>query len=315
MLLENTINTLLYVVSFVTIWYGAGLIVSAATKFSRRLRLSAFAFSFVFLGLLTSIPEFSVGMQAIADNDPEIYIGNLLGGNIVIFLFIIPLLAIFGKGINLKHELDRKTLIAVLGVIAAPVVFILDNRINVYEGGILIIFYIALLYFVERKNGIFDKDNKELLNTKAYSLQDVIRLILGIGLVFLSSSIIVDKTIYFAGVFNISTFYISLIVIALGTNLPELSLAIRSVLSGRREIAMGDYLGSSAVNTFLFGLFTLLHGNEIFTVSNFLITFIFIGTALILFYVFFNTKKFISRNNGFVLLGVYGLFVLFELLQ
>jgi cation:H+ antiporter len=315
MLLENTINTLLYVVSFVTIWYGAGLIVSAATKFSKKLRLSAFAFSFVFLGLLTSIPEFSVGMQAVADNDPEIFIGNLLGGNIVIFLFIIPMLAIFGKGINLKNELDKKTLLAVLGVIVAPAVFVLDNHINAYEGGILIVLYIALLYFVERKNGIFDKDNKELLNAKAYSLQDVIKLILGIGLVFLSSSIIVDKTIYFAGIFNITTFYISLIVIALGTNLPELSLAIRSVLSGRREVAMGDYLGSSAVNTFLFGLFSLLHGREIFTVNNFVITFIFITAALVLFYMFFNTKKFISRNNGFVLLGIYGLFVLFEFLQ
>ncbi len=313
MLLDNTINTLLYILSFVGIWYGSGLIVAAATNFSSRLRLSAFAFSFIFLGLLTSIPEFSVGIQAVADNDPEIFVGNLLGGIVVMFLFVIPLLAKFGNGISLKHELDKKMLLATLVVIVSPSIFVLDQKVTNYEGGLLVVFYVILLYMIERKNGVFDKENKQLLNTKAYSLQDILKMLLGIGLVFLSSNIIVDKTVYFADVFNISTFYIGLIIISLGTNIPELSLAIRSVISGKREVAMGDYLGSSAVNTVLFGLFTLLHNGEVITISNFIITFIFIATALGLFYVFFSTKKFISRNNGFVLLGVYVLFIIFEL--
>lgn len=313
MLLENTINTLLYIIAFVVIWYGSGLIVAAATKFSSRLRLSAFAFSFVFLGLLTSIPEFSVGIQAVADGDPEIFVGNLLGGIVVMFLFVIPLLAFFGNGINLKHELDNKTLIATLAVILAPSLMVLDQRVNNYEGGILIILYVALLYFVERKNGIFDRENKQLLSAKAYSLKDIFKMLVGIVLVFVSSNIIVDKTVYFTNVFNISAFYISLIVISLGTNLPELSLAIRSVVSGKKEVAMGDYLGSSAVNTILFGVFTLLHNGEVITISNFFVTFIFIATAVVLFYIFFKTKMYISRNNAIALLGIYVLFVIIEL--
>jgi cation:H+ antiporter len=315
MLLENTINTLLYVASFVLIWYGSGLIVAAASKFSNKLRLSAFAFSFIFLGLLTSIPELSVGLQAVADNDPEIFVGNLLGGIIVLFLLVIPLLAVFGNGISLKHELDKKTLLTTLGVILLPSILVLDRKITNIEGGLLIIAYVALLYFVERKNGIFDKDNKRLLNAKAYSVGDIIKIIAGIVLVFLSSNIIVEKTMYFADVFNISAFYIGLLVIALGTNLPELSLAIRSVVSGNREVAMGDYLGSAAVNTVLFGLFTLLNNGEVITVSNFGITFVFIATALVLFYVFFSTKQFISRINGLALLSIYVLFIVFEIIR
>ncbi len=79
------------------IWFGAGLIVTAASKFSQKLKLSPFAFSFVFLGILTSTPEFSVGLQAIADHDAEIFVGNLLGGIVVLFLVVIPMLAVFGK--------------------------------------------------------------------------------------------------------------------------------------------------------------------------------------------------------------------------
>lgn len=306
-------NLLIYIVSFVFIWLGSGLIVSSTSKFSRRLRLSSFAFSFVVLGLLTSTPEFSVGLQAVAGDEAEIFVGNLLGGIVVLFLVIIPLLAVFGNGVSLKHELGNKTLLAALGVILAPSIFILDKKVTNLEGVALIALYLALLVVVEIKHGIFDRTNNQLLNIKAYSYKEILKILLGIGIVFIASSVIVNKTIYFAGTFNVPVFYISLIVVALGTNLPEISLAIRSVLSGKKDIAMGDYLGSASANTLLFGIFTLLHNGEVLTVSSFAITFVFIATAVALFYFFSSTKKFISRRNGLILLGVYILFVTFEL--
>jgi len=307
------VNTLLYVLAFFFIWFGAGLIVSSASKFSSKLRLSPFAFSFIFLGILTSTPEFSVGLQAVASNRPEIFVGNLLGGIVVLFLVIIPLLAVFGNGISLKNELDNKTLLITLGIILTPSLFILDKKVTTLEGAMLVFLYLVLLFFVERKNGIFDRSNEQLFNIKAYSYKDILKMLLGIGIVFVSSSLIVDKTTYFAGIFNISAFYISLFVIALGTNLPELSLAVRSVISRKREIAMGDYMGSAAANTLLFGIFTLLHGGEVLTVSNFAVTFLFITAALSLFYLFFHTKNYISRGNGLALLGIYVIFVIVEL--
>ena len=307
------VNIFLYILAFIFIWFGAGLIVSSASKFSTKLKLSPFAFSFVFLGILTSTPEFSVGLQAVATRNPEIFAGNLLGGIVVLFLVIIPLLAVFGNGISLKNELDNKTLLATLGVILAPSLFILDKKITTLEGAMLVGLYVVLLFLVERKNGIFDRKNDQLLNIKAYSYKDLLKMLLGIGIVFVSSSIIVDKTTYFAGIFNISAFYISLFVIALGTDLPELSLAIRSVISGKREIAMGDYIGAAAASTLLFGIFTLLHNGEVLTVNNFAVTFLFIIMALGLFYFFFRTKNYISRNNGFVLLGIYVVFMIVEL--
>lgn len=261
------------------------------------------------------MPEFSVGLQAVADNDPQIFVGNLLGGIIVLFLVIIPLLAVFGNGISLKHELDKKTLILTLGVILTPSALILDKKVTTVEGVIMVALYLLLVFIVERKNGIFDRDNSQLLNIKAYSYKDVLKILLGIVIVFISSSVIVDQTIYFANFLNVPVFYVSLLIVALGTDLPELSLALRSVISGKKEVAMGDYIGAASVSTFLFGLFTLLNRGEYITESNFLITFFFIGLALTLFYVFFNSKKFISRTNGLVLLGVYLLFLFFEIIR
>ncbi len=306
------INLLLYIASFVLIWFGSGLIVSSTSKFSRRLRLSSFVFSFVFLGLLTSSPEFAVGLQAVADNDPEIFIGNLIGGAMVIFLFVIPLLAVFGNGINLKNEIENKTLTLTLLVILMPIITLIDKKVSSLEGLFLIVLYAILIFFVERKHGLFDKENNELFDIKSYSYKDILKIFIGIGLIFISGNIILNQTLFFADFFNIPAFYISLVILAFGTNLPELSLAIRSAVAGKKDIAMGDYLGSAAANTFLFGLFTILIGGVVLTINNFIITFLFVASSLVLFYFFYYTKKFISRANGLLMLGIYMVFVVVE---
>lgn len=308
-------HLLIYSVSFLLIWQGSGMIIQSVHAFSRKLKFSPFAVSFILLGLLTSVPEFSVGLQSVSERNPEIFIVNLIGGITVLFLFIIPLLAIFGKGISLKHELDVKTLAATLGVILAPSALILDGYVSNIEGFVMICLYITLLLIIERKHGIFDKENAKLLSTKVYSPKDFLKLIFGIGLVFVSSTLIVEKTLFFAELINIPAFYISLIVISLGTNLPEISIAIRAVISGKRDIAMGDYMGSAAANTLFFGVFTILSHGEVLTVGNYLTTFMFISTALFLFFVFSATKKYISQLDGLMLLTVYFIFLVMEFLR
>ncbi len=309
------LNILLYLLAFTFIWLGAGFIISSTNQLSKKLRLSSFIFSFVFLGLLTSIPEFSVGLQSVADNNPQIFIGNLLGGILVLFLVIIPLLAILGNGVSLKHELSQKTLLLTLFTILAPALFILDQKVTSFEGILLIGIYLIMLYLVQRNGGIFDPENTQLLSAKAYSYKDILKIFLGIGMVFLSSNLIVEKTIYFADYFSISPFYISLFIVALGTDLPEITLAIRSVISRKKEVAMGDYLGAAAASTILFGIFTVLNNGEIITINNFLTTFIFIFVALTLFYFFSRTKKLISRQQGYLLMACYLIFLVVEMLS
>ncbi len=305
-------DLIIYVAAFFFIWLGSGFIVSSTSKFSEKLKLSSFAVSFLLLGILTSTPEFSVGLQAVADHNPGIFVGNLLGGIVVIFLFIIPLLAIFGNGINLRHEMDNKTLLATMGVILAPSVTVLDKKVTNLEGFILIILYLVLVFVVQRKNGLFSRENNKLLEKKSYSFKDILKILIGIAIVFISSSLIVDKTTLFAEVLNVPVFYIGLIVIALGTDLPEMTLAIRSVISGKKDIAMGDYVGAGAASTLLFGIFTILNKGEVITISSFIFTFGFIASGLGLFYYFSRAKNFISRKNGIFMIFIYISFIVFE---
>ena len=77
---------------------------------------------------------------------------------------------------------------------------------------------------------------------------------------------------------------------------------------------MGDYVGSAAANTFLFGMFTVLNGGEVIGINNFIITFLFIAAALLLFYFLSHKEGVVSRNTGLLLIGIYIVFVLVELM-
>jgi cation:H+ antiporter len=297
------------------IWYGSGLIVSATSKFSKKLNISPFIFSFLFLGLLTSIPEFSVGLQAMATDHPEIFVGNLLGGSIVLFLVVIPVLAIIGNGINVKNELKGKSLLLTSGVILAPAYFVLDKVVTNIEGMIMIGMYSVLMFFIQKDKGVLDKKNKKLLNVKKYSYKDLLSLVFGLGIIFISSRILLDKTLYFAELLGISAFYISLIVVALGTDMPEFILAVRSAMQKKKDVAMGDYLGAAAASTLLFGIFTLLNNGAVDAVGNFWVTFVFIIIALTQFYFFSRSKQFISRQEGLIMISTYGLFLATEILS
>jgi len=141
---------------------------------------------------------------------------------------------------------------------------------------------------------------------------DLVKIAVGVGVVIVASHGVVEQTITFAQMLHISSFYVSLFALSLGTNLPELSLAVGAITLGKKDIAFGDYLGSAAANTLVFGLCTLLSGGVVLTTNHFLLTFGFITVGLGFFYYFISSRHDITRREGLVLLAVYLLFMVAE---
>lgn len=306
------ILVIFYFASFFILWFGAGLIIKGVDQLSRKLNLSSFSVSFFVLGLLTSTPEFSLGINAIIAKNPEIFVGNLIGGSVTLLLLVIPLLAIFGNGIKLCHQLDEKNLIFSLLVIITPIFFIADNLITRTEAAFLILIYGILVYFIEKKKGLLERVKDEIFSKETHLFEDLGKIFLGITIIFLTSRFIVVQTIKYANILKAPLFLVSLLVLSVGTNLPELSLAIRSILSRRKEIAFGDYLGSASANSFFFGILTFLNNQRINVSHYSKITLILVLFSFFLFFLFSKSKKEISKEEGIILLLTYLLFVLVE---
>src|SRR3989339_586716 len=303
-------RVLLYFSSFFVIWYCSGIIIRSVENLAQRLKISPFAMSFFVLGILTSIPEFSIGINSIINNTPDIFVGNLLGASL-----IIPLLAVFGGVVKLVHQLSENNLIFSLLVVAAPVFLIADNVLTRTEGVFLILIYFILFYFIEKRHGlttIIQKEEKKIFSKHFF--EDAVELLLASTIIFLASRHIVTETEYFSSMLKVSQFLISIIILSIGTNLPEISLTFKAIVSKKNEVALGDYLGSASANTLLFGLFTLLNGKRVdvsvYSFRILLLTLLGLGV----FYLFSRSKNEISKKEGKILLLIYLLFIVVQVL-
>jgi cation:H+ antiporter len=298
-------------VAMAAIWICAGALVHAVKSIALLSRKTGFIVSFILLGMLTSLGEISVALNSSLEGVPQISAGNLVGASLVLLLFVIPLLAIFGNGIHLRKTLTSGNLILALFVIALPAIVVLDGVVSWNEGLLLLIAYGALITSVLRENksgGMASASPKK----KTRILFDITKVVFGAIVIFFAGKILVNEVIYFAEILSAPASLIALIALSLGTNIPELTIAIRAVLEKESDIAFGDYIGSAAANSLIFGLVALLGGGFLIESS------LFVGTAILsicgftLLYILAKSRNTISRKEGFVLIAFYGAFLLIQ---
>lgn len=303
----------IYILSFVGIWIGSGLAIGSVERLSKILRVSSFAVSFLVLGLFTSVSELSVGVNAVLENDPEIYVGNLIGASIVIFMLIIPLLAITGNKIKITKEFQGFNLPASLVVVALPVILALDGRIGRTDSIIALSLFGFLVVAVQTRRGLFERIQSINSKSSIKVGKELLRIVFGVAVIFIASRFVVEQTMYFSQLLEVSPFLISLLLIAIGTNIPELSFVVRSAFMRSNQVAFGDYVGSASFNTFLLGILTLMYGKPVLLTNSYLVSLLFLVVGLLVFYYFARTKNSISRLEGFALLVIYILFLLTEI--
>lgn len=309
--MELASNLGLFILSFTLLWVGSGLAVGAITKISHSLRMSSFFVSFFVMGLFTSLTEIMVGINALITNQPEIFVGNLVGSSVVMFMLVVPLLAVLGNGVNLNHSFKFKDLVTAALVVGLPALLTLDNRITLVDVLVCLVLYGYFAFIQERNNKSLSRLVMIKL-TKSTIYVNLAKILVAIVLVFFASSILVRQTTVLADMFDASSFIISVLVISVGTNIPEISIAVRAVLAKKKDIAFGNYLGSATLNTLELGLLGLISTKPIPALgSNFSISVFLVG--LVLFLYFAKSRKTISRIEGSILILIYFLFVAFEI--
>ncbi|HLD21660.1 MAG TPA: hypothetical protein VJB65_02065, partial [Patescibacteria group bacterium] len=166
-------------------------------------------------------------------------------------------------------------------------------------------------YLFQNSHHIFIEGQFRNLSFKK-TIINISKIVGGAIGIYVASNILVNQTIVISDAMGIPTFIISIIILSLGTNLPEIMIAVNAILNKHSEIAFGDYIGSAAANPLLFGIFTVMNGPFIFEVGGINITFFILLFGYSLFYIFSRSKTRISPYEGIILIVVYVTFILFE---
>jgi cation:H+ antiporter len=268
--------------------------------------------AFFVLGFLTSVSELSVAINATIEGVPQVSLGNLAGASFVILLFIIPFLAILSKGINLKHSISKRNFLLALAVIILPVLLMVDGSVNMTEGILALLAYLTLAYAIQRQGKSLKQVEdipEDLLGKSKATAADLFKILGGGAAIFIATHFFVEQAIYFADALRVPSSLIGLALLSIGTNVPELVVAIRSILKKQQDVAFGDYLGSSVANTAIFGLLAIANGSIMFEAQGFMTTLLLMLTGLTCLFFFARSKDNLSRNEGFILLLFYAFFL------
>ena len=136
-------------------------------------------------------------------------------------------------------------------------------------------------------------------------------MILGLAMIFFGSEFVVDSAKDISIALNLSEAFIAIVVIAVGTSLPEISTSIVAFKKGKVNIAIGNLIGSNMFNT-LFVLGTAATISPIvLPMDSLLIDCIFFILVCLVISIFSRAKFELSRKEGILLVAIYILYLVF----
>jgi cation:H+ antiporter len=249
-------SALLIVAGLAGLLVGADLLVRGGAALASHLGVRPIVIGLTVVALGTSLPELAVGIDAVRQGSPGLAVGNIVGANLVMILFILGLSAVI-RPIAFERRILRFELPAITAASLALWLLALDGSLTRVEGVILGLggaaYTAGIIWTSHQEAAPVQADyashsEQTTARGRRGLLLHILTMIAGIGLLLLGAEFLVDGSIEIARSLDVSEATIGLTVVALGTCSPELVTTVTSTVRGDRDIAVGNLLGSSVYN-------------------------------------------------------------------
>lgn len=290
---------------------GAEGLVRGASRLAAGFGISPLVVGLTFVALGTSAPEVAVSVGASLGGQTELALGNVMGSNIFNVLMTLGLTALLTP-LAVSSRLVR--LDVPLGIGAAVVVLLLamDGTLGWGDGLVLVgglLAYMILLLKQSQADVAAETGGwSETDTSKAPRwVRNGAMILGGLVLLVLGARWIVTGAVDIAHRLGMGELVIGLTIVAGGTSLPELATSVLAAIRGKREIAVGNVLGSNLLNLLaVLGLAALVAPDGV-PVSESVLWFdlpVMIATAVVCLPIFF-TGQVVARWEGALFLGYY----------
>ena len=245
------ISVLSLLIGFTLLVWSADAFTDNGAKIARIFNISPLIIGLLIFGFGTSAPEMLVSGLAAYDGHPELSIGNAFGSNIFNIGLVLAVAAIIHPVIVEKNVLKKEWLFLFLSTLVIGFLLI-DGFLSFIDGSILLILLLLFLYYVfneskkdnNLENEVSEDTSKDQSKGKTWLL-----LIISLVILVSSARLVVWGGTNLALAFGVSDLIIGLTVVALGTSLPELAVAISSALKKQHQMIIGNIIGSNLFNS------------------------------------------------------------------
>lgn len=301
---------------------GGEWFVAAAVKTAEFLRMPRVVIGSTLVSLATTTPELVVSIMAGLHGHSGLAVGNAVGSCICNIGLIVGVTAAL-KHVDVHLRALRTALMVMFGAAVALFLMTMGLRLGRWEGAVLLAAGVG--YFIwDFVTHFRDRKPRDLDEAKAiereHTRQGVrwletrtgtaMQFIGGAAVVVVGSRLLVGGAVEVAAALGVPSIIIGLTVVAVGTSLPELVTAVSSSRQAVSDLSIGNVIGANIANlTLIVGAAALLHELEMNRATQlFSFPAMLVGMGLLLWVL--STDRRVSRREGAVLLGYYGLYLM-----
>lgn len=300
----------IFIASLAVLIWSSDLLVNQSEKIALHFGISEYVIGATLVAVGTSLPEMAASITASINHKPELAVANVIGSNIFNITLVLATVFIVAKKVNPHRDFFAKDSSWALFPVLIFILMILDGSFSRFDGLLLMLLMFAYVLFLLRAGtDILVDEEEEHAPTEAFAWGKVLPMtLLGFVLVIVGADYTIESASAIAKSFGVSDWVIGIIMISLGTSMPELMVSVTAALKGKADMAIGAIIGSNMANTtMVLGSAALVNKIDL-DPSKYLFD---ISTMLVatLMLVFLSANKLYTKPAGISLLIVLALFM------
>ena len=296
----------------IMLYFGAEWLVRGAKGLALRLGVSPFVIGLTIVAFGSSTPECITSV--VSTDTPQLIMGNVVGSNIANVGLAIGLAALAGP-MAAKYEDIRLELVAMIatavGLAAIGLAFGEVGRI----AGVLMVLLLFVFIFLVFSKKKSSEAGKEMYESEAKEEEKLgapilaVLCVVGLVLLYFGAKYFIAGAKDLAIDLGMSDLLIGLIVVAIGTSLPEICISFLAAYRGEADLAVANIVGSNIFNIlFVLGIGAILVDVPVVdSVMMFHIPFMLLFSASMFLIVRFRNR--IERPAGAALVAMYAVYI------
>lgn len=245
------------------ITYAADHFVEGAASVANISKISPVIIGAVIVGFGTSAPELLVSGVAAYNGETDLGVSNIIGSNVANLTLVLGAAALVCPIVVSQRIIKKEAAISLVATLLFAT-FALNNFTKI-EGIILLLVLAGFLFWIISvgRNNKLPEEAEIDEDTKLRS--QVLRTIGGLVGTMFAAQLLVWGAIGLADAAGLSSGFVGLSLVALGTSLPELVTGIVAARKGKTDLILGNLLGSNMFNSLAVGGVIAIVGNGILT--------------------------------------------------
>lgn len=308
----------LFILGGVLLYFGGILIVEGSVQIARKLSIPVIVIGLTVVSMGTSMPELFVSLSASLKGSNDIALGNVIGSNIFNVVFVLGISSFFMPLVCGRKSFNiSMSVMFILYIMLTIMIFNTGQKIHLVEGIILfagLCIYILILHrmalkYKEEALGI-EKQVIEAQKKEGLAVS-IIKIVISVICLAFGANLFIDGSI---GIFSrfINEHVIGMIVVAIGTSIPELATSVIAAYKKESDISVGNIIGSNIFNVGgVIGISAMFGNISIENIGNYKPDFLVMFLSGILLYIFMSKDKPLKKWNGCTFLAIYMIYVTF----